>query len=471
MVVQTILGLILLGSGYYLAQSVQSPVNAIVTFFVAVILVIVATYLLFNAGIITFLHFLKGRPSYYYKPTNFISVSNLIFRMRKNAMGLATITILSTMVLVTLVGGINIFTGGYDYVSQQNPSDFRIELSNVSPKDGSQNLSNAERVQNCKDGLLEKANLGKVTSDTYIYRMKFLKSIQDEQLETVDQEIISGNSFEVQGLMYIFSVQDYQKMTGKTIELLDGQALFFGNNVSLKSGQALSIDGQKVTIKDVLSENFLTGKLSSFASMVTPQTYYFVVPDVAAYLDSSTEQYYIAIDSDLSDEEQISRQGDFSDLARKGLDATDFNSAFSYSARSEMIKGFFALAGSLFFIGMFLSLAFLIAAILVIYYKQISEAYEDRDRFVILQKVGLDKSQTKRSISKQVLTVFFLPIGMAVLHLAFAYKMLYKILILLGVTNEAYMLQVTVLTVLGYVGIYLLVYMITSKSYHRIIEQ
>ncbi len=466
---QTILALILLGAGYAIAQLVTRPLTAVPSFFGATLLVIFGTYLLFQAGIISLLNWLKNRQTYYYKPANFISVSNLIFRMRKNAMGLATITILSTMFLVTMVGGLNIYIGGKDYVNNQNPNDYSIDvvLSSTSSK---------VQLQEWTEKILEEAQIPVESRIIYNYQQVYFSSVTSRQIDFLSKEELSTLDFsDWLGAGFIIDQATYEQMTGKKLNLAANQLAIYSKGIQYQAGQEMVIGEQDFQVAQVLPQNITLGHLPDHISFTSDQYLVMVVSDLAVVKNQVEARYYMGYESSLTEEEQIEAYDTFlssnfeSELWASSLDEDGLTSII-LSYRAYAMRSFFSFAGSLFFIGLLLSLIFLMAVVLVIYFKQISEGYEDRSRFVIMTKVGLDEDQTRQSIRKQLLTVFFLPIFLALVHLAFAYKMLSSILLSIGVVNEGLMLQVTAGICGGYFLLYLVVYAITTRSYKRIIS-
>ncbi|MGQ7412999.1 ABC transporter permease [Streptococcus suis] len=466
---QTLLALILLGAGYAIAQLVTSPLTAIPSFFGATLLVIFGTYLLFQAGVISLLNWLKHRQTYYYKPENFISVSNLIFRMRKNALGLATITILSSMFLVTMVGGLNIYIGGKDYIANQNPNDFSITVRLAGE-------SSLERVQEWADASLETAELPVESKVVYPYQQAYFSDVTNQHVRFLKDEEASGMDFSDRvGIGYIIDQATYEKMTGETLRLAQNQIAIYNKGIQYQKGQTLTFGEKEMQVAQVFPKNVTLGHLPDNVSFVFSQYLVIVVHDLAVFEDSAEKNLYMGYETSLSEEEQVEITETFmysnfeSELWTSHLDANNYPS-ISLSYRAYAMRSFFSFAGSLFFIGLLLSLTFFMAVVLVIYFKQISEGYEDRDRFVIMTKVGLDEDQTRQSIRKQLLTVFFLPILLAFVHLAFAYKMLSSILLSIGVVNAGLMLQVTAGICGGYLLLYLVVYAITTRSYKQIIS-
>ncbi|MFM0624221.1 ABC transporter permease [Streptococcus suis] len=468
---QTLLALILLGAGYAIAQLVTSPMQAIPSFFGATLLVIFGTYLLFHAGVISLLNWLKNRQTYYYKPENFISVSNLIFRMRKNALGLATITILSSMFLVTMVGGLNIYIGGKDYIANQNPNDYSIDVG-MQP---TTSKAQTEKWEEWAEAILEETDIPVESKVVYPYQQAYFSEVTNQQVRFLTEKESWMDFSNQVGVGYILDKATYEKMTSQKLELAADQVAIYSKGVQYQAGQTLTFDEKEMEVAQVLPQNVTLGHLPDHGSFLLSQYLVIVVQDLAVFENQAENRYYMGFESSLSEEEQVDSHDTFlsgsfeSELWESNILPNGTN-AISLAYRAYAMRGFFSFAGSLFFIGLLLSLIFLMAVVLVIYFKQISEGYEDRDRFVIMTKVGLDEDQTRQSIRKQLLTVFFLPILLAFVHLAFAYKMLSSILLSIGVVNAGLMLQVSVAICGGYLLLYLVVYAITTRSYKQIIS-
>ena len=467
LLVQTLLGLGLLGIAFYLALTAERPVAAVQGFFIAVILVILATYLLFNAGSITFLRFLKGQKSYYYKPENFISVSNLIARMRKNAAGLATISILSTMVLVTLTGSLNLFIGGQHYLDTMYPSDYNISVGHM-PSDAEIELV-TEEVQAQIKKVADATHLSDYQVVQTTYWSAEIRRIDGKVLEVYDQsDQETGQELKTEGVVYFFDQATYEQLTGQKVELGENEILAYGYQYPGRLDAQLEINGKTFTIKQKLDSNFIQGKLPQADLFQHQMGLYLVLPDLnqlGLKMDKNLEfsisaknkenQDFIAgMARELNSTDKISQYG-----------ATYFFGYDRYSIEKEWRES----AGTVLFIGVFLSVIFLLATVLVIYYKQISEGYEDRENFVILQQVGLDEKQTATTIRKQILTVFFLPLFFSFLYLGVAYKMIAKIVALLGATNAELVLQTTLAICAVFFISYVLVFLLTSRSYRKIV--
>ena len=457
---QTLVGLGFLAAAYYIALTVEKPVAAILNFFIAVLMVVLATYLLFNAGTITLLQFLKKRKKYYYKTQNFISVSNLISRMRKNAAGLATISILSTMLLVTLVGSINIYVGGKDYLTTLYPKDYNIMVTSAKTD------KNAAILQAVKE-IARGKGLTDAKYEDYSYQFSMISKINGNQLtiaETTDGLSVKETQKMIAPFLVI-SRQEYEKMTGKTVDLADNEALLYAKNLQINQKQALTINGKLWNIKEHLTTDFAHGKIVNPSGMVSQKNMYMVVNNPSQVGLKSFYTYYIGIQS--SNKQVDLQESIFNALQQQGQESGNI----SLSERYHIEKEYQGVIGTLLFIGIFLSTIFLLGTVLVIYYKQISEGYEDRESFIVLQKVGLDEKQTKATIRKQILTVFFLPLIFAFLHIAVAFHMLQLIVALLGATNVPLLIQTTIATCGVFLLVYILVFVITSRSYQKIVAR
>ncbi|CAD0141236.1 ABC transporter permease [Streptococcus thermophilus] len=467
LVIQTFLGLGAMGYGYYLALSVQNPVIAIMSFFLAVLLVILGTYLLFNAGTTVVLQLLKKKKSYYYKPNNMISISNLVFRMKKNAVGLATIAILSSMVLVTLVGAASIYAGKKDYLVSAAPHDYSFSGNKV-------DLTSTKKLM---DDFLIKT--GEQANEEVAVSYLFF-GIKNQ--ETNKLTVFTKNERKVvpKSIVLVFSQETFKQLTGKELNLSSNQIALYTKNKTLKTQKSLSIDGKNYQIHRQLGD-FINKKVPNIYKIIVSDYSYSVVPDIKIFESSMkgtsiAQATYVGVNvkdpthdakKNLDLLDQIAGEAT-KQLAGQttGVPESYFSANSRYDAEG-MVNGF---VGGTFFIGIFLSIIFMLGTVLVIYYKQISEGYEDRERFVILQKIGLDDLQVKQTIRKQVLTVFFLPLIFAFIHLAFAYHMISLIVRIIGVLNPDLMLVVTIIVCGVFFLAYVLVFVLTSRSYRRIVS-
>ena len=467
LVIQTFLGLGAMGYGYYLALSVKDPVTAIMSFFLAVLLVILGTYLLFNAGTTVVLQLLKKKKSYYYKPNNMISISNLVFRMKKNAVGLATIAILSSMVLVTLVGAASIYAGKKDYLASAAPHDYSVSGNKV-------DLTSTKKLM---DDFLIKTGEQANEEVAVSYLLFGIKNQETNKLT-----VFTKNERKVvpKSIVLVFSQETFKQLTGKELNLSSNQIALYTKNKTLKTQKSLSIDGKNYQIHRQLGD-FINKKVPNIYKIIVSDYSYLVVPDIKIFESSMkgtsiAQATYVGVNvkdpthdakKNLDLLDQIAGEAT-KQLAGQttGVPESYFSANSRYDAEG-MVNGF---VGGTFFIGIFLSIIFMLGTVLVIYYKQISEGYEDRERFVILQKIGLDDLQVKQTIRKQVLTVFFLPLIFAFIHLAFAYHMISLIVRIIGVLNPSLMLVVTIIVCGVFFLAYILVFALTSRSYRRIVS-
>ena len=443
---RALIGAGLLGGAYYMSQTIEAPVAALYSFFVAVLLVVLATYILFDAGSIALLSLLQKNKRLFYQPTNFISISNLKFRMRKNAAGLASICILSTMVLVTLATTVALQTGTADLLKKSYPTDYS---ATAFVEDTSTISQLSEQISKMKA-----QSKGTVTNEmNYLSVLRAAKSMEGG----VDIEgVYPGDS--PAAFITFLSADDYNRIFGTNFQLSDNEAVLGLVKGDDKNVSAIRVNGQlTLQVKEMMATSDFKEKLPQLP-YVADNVYVAVVKDPTKMIDS---KWNTSTDTSAKTEE-------FEAYANV-IEASNDDS-ITVGSREDAAKDIYGFMGSLLFVGALLSVAFFIGAVLVIYYKQISEGYEDRDRFVILQKLGIDQKTIKKSINRQVLIVFFLPLVTAFIHTAFAFKMYRKIIQLFGVDGNV-TLNATIVIGAIFVVVYLIVYQITSRSYYKIIKR
>ena len=452
---RALIGAGLLGGAYYMSQTIEAPVAALYSFFVAVLLVVLATYILFDAGSIALLSLLQKNKKLFYQPTNFISISNLKFRMRKNAAGLASICILSTMVLVTLATTVALQTGTADLLKKSYPTDYSatafVEDTSTIPQ-----LS--EQISKIKA-----QSKGTITNEmNYLSVLRAAKSMEGG----VNIEgVYPGDS--PAAFITFLSAEDYNRIFGTNYKPGDNEAVLGLVKGDDKNVSAIRVNGQlTLQVKEMMETGDFKEKLPQLP-YVADNVYVAVVKDPSKMIDGKLGRgFYYALwntSTDISDKTE-----EFEAYANV-LEASN-DEFITVGNREDAAKDIYGFMGSLLFVGALLSVAFFIGAVLVIYYKQISEGYEDRDRFVILQKLGIDQKTIKKSINRQVLIVFFLPLVTAFIHTAFAFKMYRKIIQLFGVDGNV-TLNATIVIGAIFVVVYLIVYQITSRSYYKIIKR
>ena len=452
---RALIGAGLLGGAYYMSQTIEAPVAALYSFFVAVLLVILATYILFDAGSIVLLSLLQKNKRLFYQPTNFISISNLKFRMRKNAAGLASICILSTMVLVTLATTVALQTGTADLLKKSYPTDYS---ATAFVEDTSTIRQLSEQISKMKE-----QSKGTVSNEmNYLSVLRAAKSTEGG----VDIEgVYPGDS--PAAFITFLSADDYNRIFGTNYHPSDNEAVLGLVKGADKNVSAIRVNGQlTLQVKEMMSTSDFKEKLPQLP-YVADNVYVAVVKDPTKMIDGKLGRgFYYALWNTSTD--TSAKTEEFEAYANV-LEANDDDS-ITVGSREDAAKDIYGFMGSLLFVGALLSVAFFIGAVLVIYYKQISEGYEDRDRFVILQKLGIDQKTIKKSINRQVLIVFFLPLVTAFIHTAFAFKMYRKIIQLFGVDGNV-TLNATIVIGAIFVVVYLIVYQITSRSYYKIIKR
>ena len=457
-----ILGLGLTGYGYYLAQTIQNPIKAITMFFIAVLAVIFGTYLIFMAVSITVLKLMKNNKTFYYKPKNFISVSGLLYRMKRNAVGLANICILSTMVLVTMGTTSALYAGSEDAYNTRFPRD--IIINGYRSTEGKL----AEIEKNVKKATQD---AGVETKDLVSYNM--LNVVGRLNGTEINYESEFTGSFDKLKSIVVLELKDYNKVSKEQKTLNDGETLLFIDKKGKYEANEIAVQGVNLKIKEKLTD--FPGALGTAAANIM-DTYYVVVKDNADVkkIESALKKKlnisdgegeifnYVGFNiSDKSKEAKVIEN--FKQLEKEG------NINIEGKAENETnFKGFYA---SFLFIGVFISMIFVVSQVVIMYYKQISEGYEDKGKFGIMRKVGLTDRQIKQSIRSQVLMIFFAPLAVATLHTVVAYPFIEKILKLFLATDNNVFLIALAVTIAVFAVFYLIVYLITSRIYYRIIKE
>lgn len=473
----TLLGLICLGVGYYLAVSITNPVAALSVFFIAVILVIAGTYLLFTTGSIALLKLLKKNKRYYYKTKHFISVSGMMYRMKQNAVGLANICILATMVLVMISSTSSLIIGVEDVIKSRYPYDYQIY--NIIPAETE--TEQIKEIRNRQFGNVETLinDKGMVLKDKveYTYLNVVIEKSEGElNFKNVDYSNIALNDIYNLSIM---TVDDYNSSYGKTLSLGDGE-IYIHSSDDIADSKTIKIAGNAYTVKDRIKKFSERGDAN--ANIV--DTINILVKDDTeldriyqeqkkVYNEGySVKQTYMGFDVTLEDGNDVSE----SDKMKLGSlisetlgEEEDFHGyAETKAGADEDFRNDF---GGFFFIAIFLGVLFTMAAILIIYYKQISEGYDDKERFEIMQKVGMTHAEVKSSISSQILTVFFLPLITAAVHVAFAFPLINKILSLMNLYNTKLYLLCSAVSLLVFAVIYSIVYALTAREYYKIVKR
>lgn len=453
----TIIGILMLGLGYGIAVSVKSPLDALLLFFVAVVAVIIGTYCLFVAGSVTLLKALKRNKKFYYQPEHFISVSGMLYRMKQNAVGLGNICILSTMVLVVVSTTVSLYLGQENTLTNRYPHDISVLVSDEDFAPG--------EVDEIIDDIAAKSGVTLVDRKDYRSLMTF--AMERDGAFDSDPELMQGSEMPVQ--FELIPVEDYNRLTGENKALGPGEVLFYADGWQFDDS-VLRLGPRKYGIKEHLdsfplkSGRYLATMKSCFVVMESPEAMKDLFNATSNEPLTEFQMHYFVCDTEGTEEAQMA----FARQLREGLLTTE--KAFSYDNRALNTQDWYGMYGGFLFLGIFLGILFLMATALIIYYKQISEGYDDHDRFQIMQKVGLSDQEVRGAIGKQVLLVFFLPLGMAVLHISVAFPVLCKLLEAFQMTNTALFFACTVGSVLAFALLYLAVYRLTARTYYRIVQ-
>lgn len=453
-----VLGLFSTVAGYIIAVTVGTPKTAIGKFFVAALLVAVGTYLLFTAGSIALLKMLRKNKRYYYKANHFVSISSMVYRMKQNAVGLATICVLSTAVLIMLSSTSSLMIGMKDVINTRYPYDFVVYSYEQTEERAEASFLQIQELQ-------KKLGLNVTQEMQYSYLPVMLQNENDAFFAPSDVE--TDNLVN----LIIVSLTEYNALTGTDIELQNNEALLFLNHGPFNYS-TLHVFDSEYQVKEKLSDFLGSG---IFASDIA-NSYFLVVQDTEMQKlyeeqkeilrDFSVERcYFYGFDMDASQEDQQA----FIDAVFDIYTKNEYSGTME--SRLEARDNYIALYGGFFFIGIFLGVLFVMATVLIMYYKQISEGYDDKQRFEIMRKVGLSQQEIKKAIHSQTLTVFFLPLVMAEIHTVFALPMMIKLLALFNLYNESLYLNCTVVCYVIFAVIYMVTYSLTAKTYYKIVRK
>ena len=466
-------GMVLLGAAYYLAVSIKEPLTALMYFFLAVIMVIIGTYALFMAGSVVLCRILQKNKRYYYQPNHFISVSSMMYRMKRNGAGLASICILLTMVLVMLSSTTSLYFGIEDSLVGRYPHSVNVVVGFSDVED-----LNSENLKKLYEAVRENSPEVKETDCYTVGGTSGLFSDQGINLDVTSVDV-SMNDYEQVGTLQVMSLEEYNRLCDADETLNADECLLYANRITYDSDTFTIVDGASYKVKKMLDNCVKDGDLDS---MMNPSMI-MVVPDFEECLKTvsdfrtRTEGTVMALrwkcgyDVESTEQETKEAEAIEESLARlsetKSVDGLIF---YSVDSREDNRESFYDLNGSLFFLGIVLSTVFLLAVVMIIYYKQLSEGYEDYTRYEIMQKVGMTKQDIRKSINSQMLTVFFSPLLMAGLHLCFAFPFLWKIMMMFGLNNRTLIIAITVICYIIFGIFYAVVYKITSNLYFHIVS-
>ena len=467
-----LLGVLILAAAYFIAVSIESPLAALLLFFAAVILVIAATYLLFMAGSVALCKILQKKKRYYYKKNHFVSVSSMLYRMKRNGAGLASICILSTMVLVTFSSSACLYLGKENSLDSLYQNDISTTIY-LNKMDHPENFDTEQYKKAFADFF---ASHNVTPKETFIETKASTFGIIKNDKVMMNPEGNDYTSLELNDLraFYFLTADEYERKTGQAVTLADNQVLLYTKDVDYPN-DTISFDNLTLRI---------IGRLSkmpdmNFGDSPLEKKFIFIIPnmDTLAPILKLRDSYddplvtygwYYGVDLGLESEQEIELFEEFWPMIGR-VNRAEGSFGYCASSKAEQANDFYTTFGGLFFIGILLCIVFIFAAAMIIYYKQVSEGYEDQDRFEIMQKVGMTREDIKKSINSQVLTVFFAPLLFAGLHLAFAFPMVWRILQLFNFTNLKLMILITIAAFLIFAVFYSIIYKLTARAYYHIV--
>ena len=469
-----VFGVILLSFAYYLSTSIDEPLTALVWFFVAVIFVIVATYLLFIAGSVVFCKLLQKNKRYYYKKNHFVSVSSMVYRMKRNGAGLASICVLLTMVLVMISSTACLYFGAEDAIAARCPNGINVSIT----FDKFEGIE-SDNIENLREVMREYSGDTSELTGVRACEVQGLFTEKGIEIDLLTNGLYDFSTDKV-GYLSAISLFDYNILMNENETLSANECLIYSNRLKNTSDTFAVESGKTYKVKEHLKDFKVDGETLAMTAPVV----YLVVEDLESFaepfkaLKNSSNDPIMMYDwrcgfdaPDSADEPKIvgALQTSVSNLMSENENGLNVAYCNIFS-RTEKRDSFYDMYGSLFFLGIMLSIVFLMAAVLIIYYKQISEGYEDQSRFDIMQKVGMTKRDIKKSINSQMLTVFFLPLILAGLHLAFAFPFVSKILLMFAFSNTSLSVLVNLGCFAAFGILYAFVYKITSGAYYVIVS-
>lgn len=461
----TLIGVLSLGSGYYLAQTIEDPAAAMLLFFVAVILVIIGTYSLFTAGSIMILKMLKKNKRFYYQTRHFTSVSQLVYRMKQNAVGLASICILCTCILVMLSTTVSLYSGVQDSVSLMLDESFQLKFyldEDIKyPNDQQLDKLYADIKQELKDHQIE--------YDEFIAKRALTSNVSYKSpthIQTLTG--YSSENFYLTGM----SIDEYNKTYQQDVSLKDNEILIASNFFTPE--KEMKIDEQTFKVKQVIEQPYLltnSHRTTAPSIAIVFSNVETLEKVVTGDMSGKYANYVETLSIKYKDGTQEAKADEvLKDCIQKNVNDSKEEAHYYMESHYSVESMFTEMYGSLFFLGIFLGTLFLMAAILIMYYKQLSEGFEDQKRFEIMQNVGMSKKEVKQTIRSQVLIFFFLPLVVAVIHMAFAFKMIVNMLGFLVLSGASIFLTCTVVSVIVLAIIYSVVYSLTARTYYKIVK-
>lgn len=467
-ILMTVIGILCIGTGYYFALFEKNPIEALNFFLLAVIFVMVGTYALFTAGSIALLKLLRKNKSFYYKTGHFMSVSGMLYRMKQNAVGLASICILSTMVLISVSTTVSMYAGMENALRSSYPSEIQVEGTIKNYEDS---LRLDKEIQSINENYgVEPENYASLHSMT-LMGMKGEDGSYDITWDTA-QAYVQNNGV----LFAVMSLDEYNQLCGTDYTLNEGEALIYSKEKELCSDTTIKLayDGKEHSyrVRDKItkvSEKIGLKQAETIAKCMLlivdgEQEMQTLCSDfIPAENGKSGINYSVLYDTSLSEEKSTE--------LTKELNGIELDNIITYADNQyDMRKSFHQMYGSFLFLGMFVGLLFLVATALIIYYKQISEGFEDRERFVIMQNVGMSREEVKKTIRSQVLMVFFLPLLASAVHVVVSFRIINMILKMLSLVNIRLFIVCTGMTFLVFCTIYGIIFVVTEKTYYNIVK-
>ena len=465
--IMAVLGVLCLGTGYFIAITTKNPIKALTLFFVAVILVIIGTYLLFTAGSIALLKILRRNKGYYYQTKHFTSVSGMIYRMKQNAVGLANICILSTMVLVAVSTTVSLYVGVEDIMKERYPNEINIRAY----------YDTGAPAEDSIAPIVEKSvkESGRKIRHEEDYLELYFAAIKDQGQYSLDKEKVKTAGDRVSGFVVLTREDCKKKYNEEIPELAENEVALF--TIKKTDMDTLVLENRSYHVKEIKQfEN--TEDFETIADMMD-EYYYVIVNDVQDMerLWQLQKDIYQENSSSISRQVRLDIDGDseqkkecFENI-KTALEPEQAKARILIDSRQSNLDEFYQIYGGFLFLGLFLGILFLMITVLIIFYKQISEGYDDKERFSIMEKVGMSNDEVKATIRSQVRTVFFLPILMAAIHVGMAFPMIKRLLSLFGLSNTALFTGCMAGTILVFTLIYLLVFLKTSKTYYKIVGE
>lgn len=465
--IMAVLGVLCLGTGYFIAITTKNPVKALTLFFVAVILVIIGTYLLFTAGSIALLKILRRNKGYYYQTKHFTSVSGMIYRMKQNAVGLANICILSTMVLVAVSTTVSLYVGVEDIMKERYPNEINIRAYYDTGAPSEDSIA----------PIVEKSvkESGRKIRHEEDYLELYFAAIKDHGQYSLDKEKVKTAGDRVSGFVVLTREDCKKKYNEEIPELAENEVALF--TIKKTDMDTLVLENRSYHVKEI--KQFQNTEDFETIADIMDEYYYVIVNDVQDMerLWQLQKEIYQENSSSISRQVRLDIDGDseqkkecFENI-KTALGPEQAKARILIDSRQSSLDEFYQIYGGFLFLGLFLGILFLMITVLIIFYKQISEGYDDKERFSIMEKVGMSNDEVKATIRSQVRTVFFLPILMAAIHVGMAFPMIKRLLSLFGLSNTALFAGCMAGTILVFALIYLLVFLKTSKTYYKIVGE